>query len=48
MMAGATAVSVGTANFHNPTVTMEIVDGIAAYMRENHVNDIKELIGCVK
>lgn len=48
MMAGATAVSVGTANFHNPTVTMEIVDGIASYMEKNHVNDIKELIGCVK
>lgn len=48
IMAGATAVSVGTANFHNPAVTMEIVDGIAAFMEKNHVNDIKELIGCVK
>lgn len=48
IMAGATAVSVGTANFHNPAVTMEIVDGIAAFMEKNHVNDINELIGCVK
>lgn len=48
IMAGATAVSVGTANFHNPAVTMEIVDGIAAFMEKNHVHDIKELIGCVK
>ena len=48
IMAGATAVSVGTANFHNPTVTMEIVDGIAGYMQKNHINDIMELVGCVK
>lgn len=48
IMAGATAVSVGTANFHNPTVTMEIVDGIAGYMQKNHINDIRELVGCVK
>lgn len=48
IMAGATAVSVGTANFHNPMTTMEVVDGIAAYMEKNHVDDIRELIGCVK
>lgn len=48
IMAGATAVSVGTANFHNPMTTVEVVDGIAAYMEKNHVNDINELIGCVK
>lgn len=48
IMAGATAVSVGTANFYNPMATMEIVDGIAGFMEKNHVNDIKELIGCVK
>ena len=33
ILAGASAVSVGTANFHNPSVTMEIVDGIEAYMK---------------
>ena len=48
LMAGATAVSVGTANFHNPRVTEEIVDGIEAYMKRNRVEDIRELIGCVK
>ena len=48
LMAGATAVSVGTANFHNPRVTEEIVDGIEAYMKRNHIEDINELIGCVK
>lgn len=48
IMAGATAVAVGTANFHNPYVTAEIIDGIGSYMEQNHVEDIRELIGCVK
>ncbi|MDD6573075.1 MAG: dihydroorotate dehydrogenase [Thermoflexaceae bacterium] len=48
IMAGATMVSVGTANFHNPSVTMEVIDGIRAFMEKNGVADIKELIGCVK
>ena len=47
ILAGATAISVGTANFVNPGVTMEIVDGIEEYMKTYHVNDIKELIGAV-
>lgn len=47
ILAGATAVSVGTANFSHPRVTEEIVDGIAAYMEKYKVNDIKELIGAV-
>ena len=47
-MAGASAVAVGTANFHNPTATVQIVDGIAAYMKKNNIEDIHELIGCVK
>ena len=48
ILAGATAISVGTANFVNPGVTMEIVDGIEEYMKKYHVNDIKELIGAVE
>ena len=48
IMAGATAVAVGTANFHNPYVTTEIIKGIEEYMAENKINDINELIGCVK
>jgi dihydroorotate dehydrogenase (NAD+) catalytic subunit len=48
MMAGATAVSVGTANFRNPRVTEEIVSGIETFMRENHIDDIREIIGCVE
>lgn len=47
ILAGATAISVGTANFVNPGVTMEIVDGIEEYMKKYHVNDIHELIGAV-
>lgn len=48
ILAGATAVSVGTANFHNPMVTEEIVNGIRDYMERYQVADIKELIGAVK
>lgn len=47
ILAGATAVSVGTANFHNPKVTEQIVEGIRDYMEMYHVADIKELIGAV-
>lgn len=48
MLAGASAVSVGTANFHNPAVTMEIVDGIERYLEENHIEDVRELTGAVR
>jgi dihydroorotate dehydrogenase (NAD+) catalytic subunit len=48
ILAGATAVSVGTANFANPTVTMEIAEGIETYMRLHGIEDINELIGAVK
>ena len=47
ILAGATAVSVGTANFVNPRVTEEIVDGIRAYMEQYKVADIKDLVGAV-
>ena len=48
IMAGATMVSVGTANFHNPSATVEVVDGIKNYLEKNNIADINELIGCVK
>ena len=48
IMAGATAVSVGTANFTNPYATVEIIEGLERYMKENGVEDIRELIGIVK
>lgn len=47
MLAGATAVSVGTANFANPKATEIIVDGIRQFMAEQGIDDIKELIGAV-
>lgn len=48
ILAGATAVAVGTANFHNPYATKEVVEGIEAYMRKYGIEDIKELIGAVR
>lgn len=48
ILAGATAVSIGTANFVNPNTTVEVAAGIEEYMRRNHVEDIHELIGAVK
>ena len=48
IMVGASAVSVGTANFHNPYATVEIIKGIEEYMKKNSISDIHELIGCVK
>ncbi|MDO5155179.1 MAG: dihydroorotate dehydrogenase [Eubacteriales bacterium] len=48
MMAGATVVSVGTANFHNPYTTIEIIEGMERFMKEKGIEDINEIIGCVK
>lgn len=47
ILAGATAVSVGTANFTNPRATAEIIAGIRSYMEENQIRDIRELVGAV-
>lgn len=47
IMAGATMVAVGTANFINPRATEEVIDGIESYMVRNNISDIKDLIGCV-
>ncbi|MBR4278023.1 MAG: dihydroorotate dehydrogenase [Lachnospiraceae bacterium] len=48
ILAGATAVSVGAANFFNPYATVEVVKGIEEYMVRNKIEDIKELIGAVR
>lgn len=48
ILAGATAVSIGTANFHNPRTTLEVIEGIEKYMQAKGVNDINDLIGIVK
>lgn len=47
IMAGATMVAVGTANFHEPATTVQVVQGIQEYMERHDVEDIQELIGCV-
>ena len=48
MMAGATAVSVGVMNFVNPYTTTEVAEGIERFMEEQHIEDINDIIGCVK
>lgn len=48
ILAGATAVSVGTANFANPYATVEVAQGIEDYMRRYGVEDINDLIGAVR
>ncbi|MCR5723007.1 MAG: dihydroorotate dehydrogenase [Lachnospiraceae bacterium] len=48
ILAGATMVAVGAANFTNPLATVEVIDGIERYMKEQNVADINELIGAVQ
>ena len=48
ILAGATAVSVGTANFIDPMTTLKVAEGIEAYMRAQNVSDIRELVGVVQ
>ena len=48
ILAGATGVSVGTANFNNPRAAEEIAAGIEAYLERNGIADINELIGAVR
>lgn len=48
LMAGATMIAVGTANFFNPYVTSEIVDGLESYVEREKLSGITEIIGCVK
>ena len=47
ILAGASAVSVGTANFYHPTATMDIAEGIEKYMERMHVAELTDLIGAV-
>ena len=48
ILAGATMVAVGAANFTNPIATVEVIDGIEDYMKRQNVADINELIGAVR
>lgn len=45
LAAGASAIQVGTANFTNPAATMDVLDGLEAYLLENRIPDVRELIG---
>lgn len=48
ILAGATAVAVGTANFHNPAIMPEIIQGLVTYMKKYKISDIQDLIGVVE
>ncbi|RLC32890.1 MAG: dihydroorotate dehydrogenase [Deltaproteobacteria bacterium] len=48
LVAGASAVQVGTANFINPSVTMEILDGIEAFLDANGISSVTEIIGSLE
>lgn len=48
ILAGASAVSVGTANFYNPTITMDVIDGIEQYMKKNGFESVADMVGIVK
>ena len=48
ILAGASAVSVGTANFYNPTITMDVVEGIEKYMKKNGFESVADMVGIVK
>ena len=45
LLAGASAVAVGTANFNDPTVTMKICDGISDYLAQRHLESVQDIIG---
>lgn len=48
IMAGATGIAIGTANFNNPTVMVEVINGLKNYMKENNIEDLNEIRGIVK
>lgn len=48
IIAGATAVQIGTANYYDPQVTMKVIDGISAYLDRHQINDIRDLIGSIR
>ncbi len=48
IMAGATAIAVGTANFNNPYATIDVLNGITEYMEKNRVKDLSEIRGIIK
>ncbi len=47
LLAGATAVQIGTANFIDPQVTIKTINGIKQYLIDNNINDVNKLIGAL-
>lgn len=48
MLAGASAVAVGAANFYNPTATLEIIDGIEQYLNDQGIDSVSEIVGAAE
>ena len=48
LVAGATAVQIGTANYYDPTVTMKLVDALPAALREAGVTSVREIVGTLQ
>ncbi len=48
LIAGASMIAVGTANFINPRAPIDVLEGIEAFMKENKISDIREIIGSLK
>ena len=48
MLAGATAVQIGTANFIDPTTTVKVIDYIADFLKRHNMSSAKELIGAMQ
>lgn len=48
LMAGATAIEIGTANFIDPTTTIRVIDGMNEWLDNHGVKDVHEIIGCLK
>jgi dihydroorotate dehydrogenase (NAD+) catalytic subunit len=47
IMAGATAVQIGTANFMKPDICLDIIDGIEEFMKKENIKDLREITGCI-
>ena len=48
LMAGATAIEIGTANFLDPTVSVQVAEGINAWLDRHGISDVHEIIGCLE
>ena len=48
LMAGASAVQVGTATFRNPCAPLDVLEGLGAWLRDHAVEDVREVIGAAR